>query len=345
MPVKHWSYAGLILTYRCDARCACCYFSCGPDRDEEMTVETAMAVWDGLASASPHGCRIHLTGGEPYLDWPRLTEICRRAKAAGLSTPGGRGPLEKVETNASWAVNERDARDRLAALDDAGMAKLAISADPYHQQFVPIDRCRLLARVAEEVLGASRVQVRWRDWLAEGFDTAGLPEDTLAQVFARHAALGRERWNGRAATKLAGMIAGAGGPALKCAAEFADSPCKEALLRSRHVHVDGLGRVIPGTCAGIVLGRLAVSEAGQGLARNGAVKELWERLRDDHASRPIVGVLAAAGPVGLLETAMKAGFRPAPGYLSKCHLCWDIRRRLAGQGLCCRELGPGWMYR
>ena len=38
MPVKYWSFAGLMLTYWCNARCASCYLRCGPERGEEMTV-------------------------------------------------------------------------------------------------------------------------------------------------------------------------------------------------------------------------------------------------------------------------------------------------------------------
>jgi hypothetical protein len=331
---KHWSFAGLLLTYWCNARCASCYLCCGPERREDMSVEIALGLWRELAGASPHGCRIHLSGGEPFGDWDRLIEICRRAFEQGLSAPGGAGPLDKVETNAFWAVDEDVVRRRLAALDQAGMKKLGISADPYHQQFVPIERCRLLARVAADMLGPHRVQVRWRDWLEHGSDTAALDASARAEVFARYSLLRRDRFNGRAAAALAnGFRAPGGGGAFKGVADLALSPCSEALLRSRHVHVDGSGLIMPGTCAGIVLGR-----ADRGIAT------VWQQLRDDHAARPILGVLASQGPVGLLATAGAEGFEPLQGYLSKCHLCWHVRRHLVGRGLHKDELGPAWFY-
>jgi hypothetical protein len=322
MPVKHWSRAGLLLTYRCNARCESCYLCCSPERPEEMTAESALAVWEQLLAASPHGCRVHLTGGEPFLNWPLLIEICRGARRAGLA------PLEKVETNAFWADSPATVRDRLRQLDEAGMGKLSISADPYHQQFVPLERARLAAATAVEVLGHSRVQVRWEDWLRDGQDTAGLADDHRKALLGRYASEGRDRLGGRAAETLAPLLE------LKPVEAFADIPCREAVLRSRHVHVDPEGRIFPGTCAGIVLGRFGPP----------AVGEIWRDLDRDHASRPIVGRLAEGGPAALLEEARRAGMVPPDGYAAKCHLCWDIRRFFAGRGMHLDEIAPRWMY-
>lgn len=325
MPVKYWSFAGLMITYWCNARCASCYLSCSPDRrGEDMSVERALSYWEGLIAASPHGCRIHLTGGEPFGDWPRLIEICRLARAAGLA------PLEKVETNAFWATDAAVVRDRVAALDAAGMGKLSISADPYHQQFVPIQRCRLAASVAEEMLGRDRVQVRWRDWLADGLDTDSLSEARRAAAFDRYAAGRRDRMSGRAADILARRVCD-----LKSWQEFADIDCRQAVLRSRHVHVDPSGLVMPGTCAGLVLGQAS---------GGGEIAEIWRRLADGPGARPVAALLAAGGPAGLTRRAVKDGFAPQAGYASKCHLCWDVRRWLTERGMYKAELAPAWMY-
>jgi len=322
MPVKHWSAAGLVLTYWCNARCASCYLCCGPEDHAWMSADDAIEHWRQLASASPHGCRVHLTGGEPFGNWPLLIEVARRAKAEGL------GPLDKVETNAFWADDEGEARQRLAALDEAGMRRLTISADPYHQQFVPIDRCRLLAAAAVEVLGPGRVQVRWPDWLEHGFDTAAMSPQDREALFVRYATQGRDRLNGRAAGLLAGH------PQQKTLKELADENCREPLLRSRHVHIDPDGLVMPGTCAGIVLG----------IAGPETIQAIWSSLDRDHADRPVVGALAARGPVGLLEMGLVAGYSPRESYAGKCQLCWEIRGRLAAGGLHDGELSPRWMY-
>jgi len=322
MPVKYWSSAGLLLTYWCNARCASCYLCCGPDRGEEMSVEQALGYWRQLVEASPHGCRIHLSGGEPFGDWPRLIELCRRARKEGLPGPA------KIETNAFWADDESIARRRLGALVEAGMQKICISADPYHQQFVPIDRCRLLARVAEEMLGPGGVQVRWRDWLKDGFDTDCLDERQRTALFARYGAKRRDRLSGRAAQLLGGHLR------RKPPKEFADTCCRSALLLSKHVHIDGGGRVMPGTCSGIVLGN----------AGSTTVAQLWQQLEADYSGRPIVGALVSQGPVGLLKQAQETGCLPTDGYAGKCQLCWDVRKHLALKGLHEGELAPAWMY-
>lgn len=322
MPVKYWSFAGLMLTYWCNARCASCYLCCGPERSEEMAVETALTLWRQLIDASPHGCRIHLSGGEPFGNWPRLIELCRRALAEGL------GPLEKIETNAFWATDEDTVRRRVEALDEAGMGKLSISADPYHQQDVPIERCRLASRVAGDVLGPDRVQVRWRDWLVEGCDTGEMSDAQRGELFARWALSGRDRLGGRAADELAPYMQ------RKPAAAFADSPCRDSLLRSKHVHVGPAGRVMPGTCAGIVLGQAGAT----------SVAEVWQGLEADWDSRPVISTLVRIGPAGLLEQARACGFVLRDRYVSKCHLCWAIRRHLARRGMHNQVLGPNWLY-
>lgn len=326
MPVKYWSFAGLMLTDWCDAKCASCYLGCSPAGRREMTVEAALGYWRSLQEASPHGCRIHLSGGEPFGDWPRLIELARRARSEGL------GPLEKVETNAGWAVETAAVRDRLRELDAAGLGKLVISCDPFHQQFVPIDRCRLAARLAEEVLGPGRVQVRWRDWLAAGFDTFSLDEASRRELFAEAARSGRDRLNGRAAEVLAPLLDGRPPDA------FAGDACRDALLRSKHVHVLPDATLMAGTCAGLRLGDLAGGSAGA----------LWRTLYEDHARRPVLSVLASGGPHALYRRARAAGYPPRTGgYATKCHLCRHVRDWMVAQADPALdplgELGPSWL--
>jgi hypothetical protein len=332
-----------------------------------MSVDFAMAIWRGLAEASPHGCRVHLSGGEPFGDWERLIELCRRAHDEGFF--GGKGPLASIETNAFWAMDEHVVRERITELDRAGMGKLVISADPYHQQFVPIQRCLMAARVATSILGEPRVQVRWRDCLAEeerhgdaetpscgeeeerhgGGDVQELTtcDPVSEQVFAEYVKKGRERLNGRAADMLAKYLP------LKKIVYFADNQltksCYTPLLRSRHVHVDPGGLVMPGTCSGIILGLVRQQTAILDM------KNIWRRLYEDFSvtalgapdgdsQRPIVSMLTLAGPCGLLDEARRLGFRPAVGYASKCHLCWELRRFFVRLGIHSDELGPRWLY-
>ena len=312
-----------MLTDWCSAACACCYASCSPDGQRWLAVDGAVAVWADLIDASPHGCRIHLTGGEVFGRYEHLLAVCREARRRGL------GPLESVETNGFWASDEALVRDRLLALDDAGMGRLTISADPYHQQFVPIDRARRLARVAEKVLGSQRIRVRWRDWLAEGSDTHTMSPPERADLFTRYAARGRDRFTGRAARGLDRAIL------LRAAADFDDNPCGERLLRGRHVHVAPGGQVWPATCVGIVVGNALAESAS----------EIWRALSGRWAESPIVGPLSRRGPVGLLDLGRQTGFAPRrQGYADKCQLCYDLRRHLQQLPEMAERLGPAEVY-
>ena len=323
MPVKYWSFAGLLITCWCNARCACCYLCCSPQCSERMTIEQALAYWRSLIAASPHGCRVHISGGEPFGDWEMLIDLARRAGQEGL------GPLDKVETNAFWATDEEIVCYRLLELDKAGMGKIVISTDPYHQQYIPIAYPRLAARVAKEVLGEHRVQIRWRDWLECGYDLVVLDDSARNELFAKYAQEGRDRLCGRAAEKIAPLLH------LKPISEFADNPCRQPLLRCRHVHIDPSGNVFPGVCVGLVLGR----------ADRMDIAEIWRKLEQDYSSRPILGTLSSDGPLKLAAYAQaEHGFMPAKGYAGKCHLCWAVRSFLYQRGLHHDELGPAWLY-
>jgi organic radical activating enzyme len=320
MTLKYWSAAGLCLTDWCNARCASCYLACRPERNEWMDVEMALGVWQQLEALSPHGCRVHLAGGEPFGDMPRLLEILHRAGRAGLT-------CQKVETNGFWAADETTAREMLRDLRETTMGELLISADPFHQQFVPIDVARQAARLAEEVLGAGRWRVRWQDWLEQGVDVRSLDDVARQKLFAEWIAQGRDRLNGRAAEQLARTL-----PRQPIEA-FDALSCREGLLRGKHVHVLPDGGVYPGTCAGLVLGNVHRESIGK----------MWRRLEQDHADRPVLGPLIEGGPVELLRR--RAGLElSSRGYASKCHLCWSLRKQLAEKGEYAQEISPAWVY-
>ncbi len=285
-----------------------------------MDVETAVRVWQELDAFSPHGCRVHLAGGEPFGDVPRLMEILQRAGRAGLT-------CQKVETNGFWAADESAARHMLRDLRETVMGELLISADPFHQQFVPIERARLAARLAEEILGPGRWRVRWQDWLEQGVDVRALDEPARQKLFTDWIAQGRDRLNGRAAEQLARALPH------HPAEAFVGQSCREGLLRGKHVHVLPDGGVYPGTCAGLVLGNV----------HHESIEQLWRRLERDHASRPVLGPLIEGGPVELLRRRAGLAVSPA-GYASKCHLCWSLRKQLAERGEYAEEISPTWVY-
>lgn len=314
--------AGLLVTTWCPARCRHCYVSAGPGRAAWMTVEAAGAHLAALARLGAAAKEIHIGGGEPFGDFDRLLAVVRAARAAGL--PG----VGYVETNAFWATDADVARRRLAALAHAGMMQISISADPYHQEFVPPERVRLLYDAAREVLGPGGVRARRWKWIQAPRDVAAMPEPERLELFRSFLRRYPERMTGRCAEQLSGLVqrtALAGLPA---------DGCRRALLASGHVHIDPEGWVYPGTCAGIALGRVTASQPLDRLLT------AW-RLED----RPLVAALVEGGPRRLAEAAARHGFAADPaGYAGKCHLCWQVRKALAGAGAGGETLQPETLY-
>lgn len=327
-----WEFAGLLLTYGCTARCDICYLCAGPEHGGYMDRNTALDLWRGLdahAAAQQRGMRIHLAGGEPFLAWPELRAIVQAAHAAGCSR------LEKVETNAFWAVEDGLVRERLTTLDELGMERLVVSSDIFHQQYVPFDRVRRCVEIARDVLGLGRVIVRWWDYFNDPIDPHTMApeeyEDVVRAELARHI----DRMAGRAACKVAHLLPHAPPDA------FAHEDCRGEVLHSRHVHVDRYGNIFPGTCGGIILGQARTRAHPQ----RPTVDAVWRQLAGSWREHPVVGAVAGGGSYALMQRACRLGYVPRPeGYANKCHLCTDVRAWLAANGHWPAAVGPAECY-
>lgn len=324
-----WEFAGLMLTYWCNAKCAFCYVYSGPDRGGRMSVNDALAYWRGLrdvAASAGKSMRIHLSGGEPFGDWPHLLAIARAAHAEGLTRDGG---FEKVETNAYWARDDDETRDRLAALRDCGMTMLVVSADVYHQEYVPFDRVERCVRIARAVLGDQGVRVRWWDFVARPVDLRHASPDEKRAAFADALQRHRERLTGRAADELCDFYPGQPPEA------FADDVCTRAVLGGRHVHIDPYGNVFPGVCSGIILGN----------AKEEPLPQMWRRLSAEWRNHPIVEPVVRGSSTALYDAAARLGYEARPrGYANKCHLCTHVRQYLFERGGWERFVGPADCY-
>jgi len=314
--------AGLLVTDWCPARCRHCYVCSGPDRSAWMAVDDAASHLASLARLGVPAEGIHIGGGEPFGDFDRLLAILRSARDAGLDGIG------YVETCGFWATSDTLVRDRLRTLAEAGLRQIAISTDPYHQEFVPPERVHCLYEAARTILGPDGVRARRWTWLQAPRDTSTLSNGDRRRLFTDFLGRYPERMTGRAATHLA--------PLLHCMplADLPEKACRSALLESRHVHVLPDGEVYPGTCAGLVLGRAAAERPLDALVRS------W-RLADS----PRVARLVSGGPKALFPEARRHGFLPdSAGYVDPCHLCWALRTHLVRAGAAGSDLGPPGLY-
>lgn len=314
--LKVWRYAGLMLTYKCPASCEFCYYNCGPDQEGMMSVDTAITSWEGLETTGGQNARVHITGGEPFLYFDRLCEIMREAKKLGLQRAAS------VETNGFWATDDGVIIERLKRLDDLGMDRLKISWDPFHAEYIDIESVRRLRQRGAELLGDSRVLVRWEKYLQEPVTFENDTQINRSQAYRSAIADFPCRFTGRAGGNLAQLFAN------KTAESIAEMDCSSSFLSAKGVHIDPYGNVFSGLCSGIMLGN--VNSCG--------LDEMWSQF--EPPKRELIGTLFSKGPAGLLQEAESVGYQRRHLYADKCHLCTELREFFFDNGDYETIIGP-----
>jgi len=314
---KIWRNAGLLLTYKCNAVCEFCYYNCSPEQNGLMPVDMAINAWRSLKELAGDFAKIHITGGEPFLYWEHLVEILKEAKKNNL------GLVDMIETNGFWASNEQIIKDRLKILDELGMNRLKISCDPFHQEYVDIELVRRLADAAKELLGQDRVLVRWEKYLENPIDIKNERDKRLVETIKDYPC----RFTGRAAGRLAELFT------KSTIEQISKSKCCDDFLGAKGVHIDPYGNVFSGTCSGIIIGNIAKLP----------LAEIWRNWQPGNDK--LIDTLFNSGPAGLLDEAIKLGYKPGELYAGKCHLCASIRQFFFDKGLHQTVIGPAECYK
>jgi hypothetical protein len=303
-------HGGVMANNRCTAACRHCLYACSPTRgDGYITEDTAKSV---AALLIEGGCRsVHIGGGEPFLDFDKLVVLVKTLTDSGVS-------VEYIETNAYWATSRRIVVDRVRALTKAGAGALCVSLDPFHAEYVPVERPLLVAEVCRNNdFGHFIWQNRYIDMLSKIDD--GKPHD--------RATIEREvspDYVWETATNYGLHI---GGRAINIETEFIEGklveevispmPCR-GLLSGGHFHVDMRGHFVPPGCTGIAI-------------------PLEEAVRGISASKyPAFDALLSGGVEALFAYAKKQGFVVGADseFTSTCALCFHIRHWLSQRGGC-----------
>ena len=318
--LRLWRYAGLMLTYKCSAECAFCYYNCGPESGGLMPIETALSAWSSLKDLAGADAKIHITGGEPFLYFDHLAELLQEAKSAGLDG------LESVETNGSWATDRKMVIERIKMLDDAGMDRLRISWDPFHAEFIEQEKIELLVNAAQEVLGKERVLVRWEKYLQFPVKSGPISAEERIERYMSTITEHPSRFTGRGAGWLADLFAD------KTADDLAGQNCSKSFLRSKGVHIDPYGNVFSGLCSGIIVGNVNTEP----------LDRMWRRF--DPSQAELFETLFAESSHGLLPRATEMGYEAKEAYADKCHLCTDLRTFFFDKNTFSPIIGPADCY-
>jgi hypothetical protein len=307
-------------------------YACSPswgDWISEEQLELLLSQLAGKITPSPHGPAgvglnqgLHFTGGEPFLKFDLLLKGTRMAAELEI-------PSTFVETNCYWCSGDDVTREKLELLKASGLRGILISVNPYYLEFVPFERTERGIRIAQEVFEENVMIYQWNYYAA--FKKLAIKgrvplEDYLDLARGEDLARRVEMFlAGRAVYSLGGLYPG------RPPETFLDEPCQPPFLRSWHNHFDNYGNWMPGYCGGISLGKWQ------------NLDELLERGVD--ADRhPILKYLAEQDLRGLLSFAEDLGYQRSPdGYVSRCHLCIDIRRHLSAREQF-EELAPREFY-
>jgi hypothetical protein len=306
-----------------------CSSDWSPDWIPEQDLTLVLNQLSGKVEASPYGSNrvslnhgLHFTGGEPFLNFELLAKAVEIANELGI-------PSTFVETNCYWCTEDETTREKLTLLRNKGLKGILISVNPFYLEYIPFNRTERAIRIGQEVFPRNVMVYQVEYYLQ--FKELGIKKTLALDEYLEMVELDDLQRRvelflmGRAAYKLKDFY-----PKYK-AGHFFHKPCQPPFLRSWHNHIDNYGNYLPGYCGGISLGD----------ARN---LDLICQEGIDADSHPILKFLAAADFEGLFHFATEDfGYEEkSEGYVSKCHLCLDIRKHLAKQGF--EELAPKEFY-
>jgi len=256
-----------------------------------------------------HG--LHFTGGEPFLNFELLLKAVEIAEALRI-------PSTFVETNCFWCKNDDLTRERLQALKKRGLGGILISVNPFYAEYVPFEKTDRCIQISQEVFGSNVMvyQLEYYRLFKRLGITRRLSIDDYLKLTRGESLSDRVELflMGRAAEQLKDLY-----PSYP-AKRFFNVPCQPSILRNWHNHFDNYGNFMPGYCGGISLGSWFELDR---LVKEGL----------DLENRPVLNYLVNENMRGLFTFALDRGYREInEGYVSKCHLCLDIRKYLASRG-------------
>ena len=193
-------YSGIMTTYQCSASCAHCLYCSSPKAGSgHMDGTAARRICETLRHMGVRS--MHIGGGEPFLDLDSLRSTLSAMRDNGIA-------IDYIETNAFWFRDAQSARELIRELN----APIMVSVDPFHIEFVPLERPLGLIRLLEEIGWDHFV---WQDRYVRrlsGLDkTRGLPRAELRAALGENYLMDAAHEyglsaNGRALTILRGAI-------------------------------------------------------------------------------------------------------------------------------------------
>ena len=326
---------GLLLSYKCNSKCKHCMYACSPrckaDWISLSDAEKVLAqLHEAFKKTSPINkpqlgvnLGLHFTGGEPFLNFNLLIDLVKMARRIGFSSTF-------VETNCFWSVDDNVTEEKLVQLKTAGLHGMLVSVNPFILEYVPFERTLRTINVSEKVFGGNVIV--YQEFFHRQFRSLKISGTLSFEDYQRKAGVQGLRYvelipMGRACYKLGHLY-------MKQPADsFFEESCIEELTRPWHIHVDNYCNYMTGYCGGISLGD----------ARN--LNQICQGIELDEY--PVIAMLVSDKGIGKLFqfSVEEFGYKELKdGYVSKCHLCLDMRKHISEQTNEFKELRPKEFY-
>lgn len=288
-------------TERCNARCAMCYQAAGPKGsdirgDSVLDLGTIVKIINQAITLPNLEKRIHLSGGETFLDFPKAVKIFRHAKAVGFERIG-------TTTNAFWATNRRTAEQKTRELAEAGLNYFEVSIDHWHLPYVKVERVRNLLWASRRlgitvILRMLSTKSHHIDEMLKHFE----PWELMHVLIGN----GRVQPVGR-------------GAAAEIAADVYPGNVEGCCERLLNLTISPGGDVFP-CCAGADMTRSLAS----GNVKHNDLADSVFRMETDRMIRDVIH----RGSGALLPIIKQLGYGSCidKEYTGICHLCWDVFR-------------------
>lgn len=312
-------YAGVMTCYVCSAKCRHCMYASSPGMPKEfITRDAARRVAKALRDGGARS--VHIGGGEPFLHTQSLLDTCEALMQNGIG-------IDYIETNAGWLTDGAKAEELLLQLKSFGAEAVMVSIDPFHGEYIPVAKPLQLLRHIDAVPGMG--SFIWQEKYVKRMTR--LPMDRahgrneMRQVLGEKYDIEAAREYGLGINGRALLLANRMYPKQKTEDLLSSRACD--LLNGRHCHIDLYENVVPGGCPGIAIGM-------DDFALGKVPPEKY----------PVAVRLLTGGISAFFDYAIQAGFTPdADGYISKCELCYHMRRHLLGH-LPSDDIGPKCFY-
>jgi len=331
--IKPPTSVGLLLSYKCNIACKYCIYACSPkwkndwlgEEDAEIILRQLSEIFKSNSLFIPGRINfsygLHFTGGEPFLNYKLLIKFVKLADKLKI-------PNTFIETNCFWAKTDESTRLKLNELKEAGLAGLLLSVNPFNVEYIPFERIERVYKIGKKIF--SQNLMVYQQFYLTFFKSLKLKNKMSFEEFLKNVNL-NSFYNytellpmGRTPYKLGYLFK-------KYPADyFFNENCQEELTRNWHTHIDNHRNYIPGFCAGITLGD------------SKDLNLIFGKM--NLAKKPIIAALASSLKV-LYEIGFEFGYRVnKEGYISKCHLCEDIRKHLVSKTAEFSELSPKEFY-